>query len=104
MTGRDLVTEGREAFAGTNAGWILWATRNWSAVEAALQAAQRPPLGYVVLSRNPDSGRLQPHGRVHAEVEHAADWRQHLEIPGGPRIPVGAGTEFLVAELREVQL
>lgn len=68
-----------------------------------LRTAQHPPLGYIVLSRNPDSGRLQPQGRVHAETGLAQDWQRHLESAPGPRITIRPGTQFLVAEVREVQ-
>jgi hypothetical protein len=61
---------------------------------AELEAAQRPPLGYVVLSRNPDGGRLHPQGSVHPTREPAEEWRQWLEAHG---------RQFLVAEVREVQ-
>lgn len=72
-------------------------------LQAQLAAAQRPPLGYVVLSRNPDSGRLQPQGRVHTTTELAQDWRRHLETPGAPRIPPRPGTTYILGEVREVQ-
>ncbi|MEU2106455.1 hypothetical protein [Nocardia sp. NPDC019255] len=61
---------------------------------AELEAAQRPPLGYVVLSRNPDNGRMHPQGSVHPTREPAEEWRQWLEAHG---------RQFLVAEVREAQ-
>ncbi|WP_159840181.1 hypothetical protein [Nocardia sp. CY41] len=44
-----------------------------------LEAAQRPPLGYVVVSRNPDTGQMQTHGRVHEKREDAEGWLQWVE-------------------------
>lgn len=69
------------------------------AVDELLAEQRGAPLGYLVLSKNPDSGRLQPQGRVHAAHELADDWKRHLETPGGPRIPIRPGTQFLVAEV-----
>lgn len=68
-----------------------------------LAALVVPPLGYLVLSRNPDTGRLQPQGRTFPTVELAECQRQYLETPPGPRIPFRSGTQLLVAEVREVQ-
>lgn len=48
-------------------------------LERALEAAQRPPLGYVVVSRNPDTGQMQTHGRVHEKREDAEGWLRWVE-------------------------
>lgn len=66
-------------------------------------APRQPALGYIVLSCNPDSGRLQPQGRVHDSWRLADQWRVHLESPGGPRIPPRPGTSYFIATLRKAR-
>lgn len=79
------------------------AERKIARLKFELEVACRPPLGFLVLSRNPDSGRLQPHGRVHPTRGPAEEWKQYLETPGGPRIPIRQGAQHLVAEIREAR-
>lgn len=74
-----------------------------AAVEALERRGTAAPLGYLVLSRNPETGRLGPQGRVHDQPEHAEDWRRHLESTPGPLIPIRPGTKFLIGEIHPLR-
>ncbi|WP_280475479.1 hypothetical protein [Nocardia asiatica] len=83
---REAANEGRNLTV--DPGYVLEALEKLAEARARvaeLEAAQRPPLGYVVASSDPDSGQVELHGRVRDTREDAEGWLRWLEriaVPG----------------------
>jgi hypothetical protein len=73
-------------------------------LDALVACRQTPPLGYMVVRRNPDSVRFMPAGKVYPNLEGAQDWRKYLENSPVDRIPTFRRLDatFALAEVREI--
>lgn len=93
--GRTLV----DLIAGdSDAALIVWMRNNLPALLDALEAAQRPPLGYVVVAHHPGQRPYMPSAvtPAHQAIEDAA-----AEATGKSSGPDGKW-RYTVAEVREV--
>lgn len=133
MTDRDLIAEGREKLAMSslvplmakdlgivveaqvadaawrheNAALICWLLTNAPTLLDALEVAQRPPLGYVVLARRPErrpdaEWDYRAVGSIWVDRAPAADDATEWQAAAEADRARYHGVDYILAEVREV--
>lgn len=113
---RDLIAEGREMLERVAPGpsmtadpWTAygWVRDNLPALLDALEAGQRPPLGYVVIAKRLTRTiipRYTTAGGIWDEREPVDSHRAHCEDSAVADLDrFGSEVEYIVAEVREVR-